>query len=97
MTSSIQGNIISGIPPPAPPQPPAVPSHKIPITTTIAHTVSPVPAEPAISSKEERKKSSTPGVVQSSKDSPPSVKLNNTDGENPGVDVSPTIDVKTSL
>ena len=95
MTSSIQGNIV--VPPPAPPQPPAVPSHKIPVTTTMAQAVSPVPAEPATSSKEERKKSSNPGVVQSSKDSPPSVKLNNTDGENPGAAVSPTIDVKTSL
>lgn len=90
MSSSMQGSVISGITPPAPPHPPAVPSHKTPIPTTVAQTVSPPPNELASSSKEERIKSSSSGVVQSPKDLSPSAKLNNGDGENPGADVSPS-------
>ena len=94
MSSSIQGNVISGIAPPAPPHPPAVPSHKAPIpTTTVAQTVSPLPPEMGSSSKEERIKSSSSVVVQSPKDTSPTAKLNKADGEKPGAEVSPSNNV----
>ena len=87
MHSSIQGNLISAV---TPPVPPAVPSHKIPITTSSMNPVSPPPTELVVTTKEERTKSSSSGVVRHPKDSSPSSKAISSDVEPSGPDGSPT-------
>ena len=92
MTSSMQGNVISAVTPPVPPHPPAVPSHKTPVST--AKAVSPPPSDLVATSKEARTKSTSPAVVKPPKDSSPSAKLKNADGDTSGAEVSPTSNIK---
>ena len=89
MLVSTQSNTMPGIIPPVPPQPPAVQSHQTTTAPTVTHAVSPPPVEFANSTKEERTKSASSGVVQSPKDSPPSARSKNAGGglpDNPGVE-----------
>ena len=89
MTSSIQGGVISAVTPPVPPHPPAVPSHKTPVSIAAVKAVSPPPNELVVTSKEERTKSSSAGVVKPPKDSSPPGKMKNTNGEHSGAELSP--------
>jgi len=81
---------MSAVTPPVPPHPPAVPSHKTPVSTSIAIAVSPPPTELVATSKEERTKSSSSGVVKQVKDLSPSAQMKNADGEHSASEVSPT-------
>ena len=91
MTSSIQGNVMTAVTPPVPPHNPAVPSHKIPVTTAdMAKSLSPPPVELPGTIKDVREKYSTSSVVKTPKESSPSAKVNNAEGDNSGAENSPS-------
>ena len=96
MTSSIQGNVMTAVTPPVPPHNPAVPSHKIPVTTTdMAKSLSPPPVELPGTIKDVREKYSTSSVVKTPKESSPSAKVNNAEGDNSGAENSPSKNVNS--
>ena len=96
MTSSIQGNVMTAVTPPVPPHNPAVPSHKTPVSAAaIAKAVSPPPVELVGTTKDVREKSSSSNIVKPPKDSSPSAKVNNTEGDHSGAEVSPSKNVNS--
>ena len=96
MTSSVQGNVMTAVTPPVPPHNPAVPSHKIPVTTAdMAKSLSPPPVELPGTIKDVREKYSTSSVVKTPKESSPSAKVNNAEGDNSGAENSPSKNVNS--
>ena len=87
---------MTAVTPPVPPHNPAVPSHKIPVTTAdMAKSLSPPPVELPGTIKDSREKYSTSSVVKTPKESSPSAKVNNAQGDNSGAENSPSKNVNS--